>query len=71
MNFSEAAKPTPPPAKLELDFDSEAKSSSAPAELRQLEDNETYVICPGKEPVRVTAEQSVSLTAQELFQKLG
>ncbi|EDV40049.2 uncharacterized protein Dana_GF10324 [Drosophila ananassae] len=59
--FVRAAKPTPPPAKLELDFDSEAKSSSAPAELRQLEDNETYVICPGKEPVRVTAEQSADL----------
>ncbi|KAH8339194.1 hypothetical protein KR074_006876 [Drosophila pseudoananassae] len=59
--FVRAAKPTPPPTKLEIDFDSEPKSSSAPAELRQLEDTETYVICPDKDPVRVTAEQSANL----------
>ncbi|XP_070136188.1 uncharacterized protein [Drosophila bipectinata] len=59
--FVRAAKPTPPPAKVEIDFDSEPKSGSAPAELRQLEDTETYVICPDKDPVRVTAEQSANL----------
>uniref|UniRef100_A0A6P4FNB6 Fibrillin-1 isoform X1 n=1 Tax=Drosophila rhopaloa TaxID=1041015 RepID=A0A6P4FNB6_DRORH len=54
-----SAKPTPPPIQPNIDFDSEF--SSAPAQLRRLDDPGTYVICPDKEPVRVTADQSVDL----------
>ncbi|XP_052846426.1 LOW QUALITY PROTEIN: fibrillin-1 [Drosophila gunungcola] len=53
------ATPTPPPILPEIFFDID--SESAPAQLRQLGDPGTYVICPDKEPVRVTADQSVDL----------
>ncbi|KAH8363559.1 hypothetical protein KR084_011635 [Drosophila pseudotakahashii] len=47
------AKPTPPPAQPEINFDSES------ADL--LESPGTYVVCPDKEPVKVTSDQSVEL----------
>ncbi|XP_017039606.1 uncharacterized protein LOC108086987 [Drosophila ficusphila] len=56
-----SAKPTPAPAQPEITFDSEPESISAPAQLRLLNEPGTYVVCPDKEPVRVTAEQSVDL----------
>ncbi|KAH8293750.1 hypothetical protein KR054_003876 [Drosophila jambulina] len=59
-----AAKPTPPPPQAELLFEPEpeSESSSAPAQLRTFDGLESgvYVVCPDKEPVRVT-DQSVNL----------
>ncbi|XP_017138567.1 uncharacterized protein LOC108153239 isoform X2 [Drosophila miranda] len=68
-----AAKPTPAPAQPEIAYpESESESlslSSAPAQLREkpatsgslFDGHESYVVCPDKEPVRVTAHQSVNL----------
>ncbi|KAH8234616.1 hypothetical protein KR032_000734 [Drosophila birchii] len=57
-----SAKPTPPPPRAELRFEPETESSSAPAQLRIFDGLESgvYVVCPDKEPVRVT-DQSVNL----------
>ncbi|XP_022219640.2 uncharacterized protein LOC111072223 [Drosophila obscura] len=58
------AKQTPQPARPEISF-SESESESAPAPLREMpaasSSHESYVVCPDKEPVRVTAHQSVNL----------
>ncbi|XP_036671645.3 uncharacterized protein frac isoform X2 [Drosophila suzukii] len=51
--YVRAPKPTPAPILPEFNFDSE------PASL--IQGFGSYVICPGKEPVRVTADQSVDL----------
>ncbi|XP_037720229.1 uncharacterized protein LOC119553717 isoform X2 [Drosophila subpulchrella] len=51
--YVRAPKPTPAPIMPEFNFDSE------PASL--IQGFGTYVICPGKEPVRVTADKSVDL----------
>ncbi|KAH8379859.1 hypothetical protein KR009_007681 [Drosophila setifemur] len=59
--YVKAAKPTQPPVHSEIDFDSAPESQSAPAQLRQFEGHESYVVCPNAEPVRVTSEQSVNL----------
>ncbi|XP_002135356.3 fibrillin-1 isoform X1 [Drosophila pseudoobscura] len=68
-----AAKPSPAPAQPEIAYpESESESlslSSAPAQLREkpaasgslFDGHESYVVCPDKEPVRVTAHQSVNL----------
>ncbi|XP_034656896.1 uncharacterized protein LOC117894121 isoform X2 [Drosophila subobscura] len=61
-----AAKPAPAPAQPEIAF---PESESAPAQLREkpasssslFDGHESYVVCPDKEPVRVTAHQSVNL----------
>ncbi|XP_070141824.1 latent-transforming growth factor beta-binding protein 4 isoform X2 [Drosophila kikkawai] len=57
-----SAKPSPPPPQAELRFEPEAESSSAPAQLRSFDSlvSGVYVVCPNKEPVRVT-DQSVNL----------
>ncbi|KAH8295620.1 hypothetical protein KR018_000213 [Drosophila ironensis] len=59
--YVKASEVAPPPAQVNIDFDSDSDVKSAPAELRQFEGHETYVICPDKDPVRVTAHQSVNL----------
>ncbi|BFF99792.1 uncharacterized protein DMAD_07613 [Drosophila madeirensis] len=55
-----AAKPAPAPAQPEIAF---PESESAPAQLSSspFDGHESYVVCPDKEPVRVTAHQSVNL----------
>ncbi|XP_070064143.1 uncharacterized protein [Drosophila virilis] len=59
-----AAEPTPAPNHAEISY---PDLSSAPAALTEpthsslFAGHESYVVCPGKEPVKVTASQSVNL----------
>ncbi|XP_068142735.1 uncharacterized protein [Drosophila tropicalis] len=69
-----AAKPTPAPSQPDINLPQlESLSSLAPAELREAPSSssstsdqlfsgyDSYVVCPDKEPIRVTSQQSVDL----------
>ncbi|EDW18257.2 uncharacterized protein Dmoj_GI13136 [Drosophila mojavensis] len=61
-----AAAPTPPPAHAEISYP-DLDLSAAPAALTQsshsslFAGHESFVVCPGKEPVKVTSSQFVDL----------